>query len=129
MFQFISVNDNFYDLFHIRYNPAHRGAQTEVFPKISRPGGPGIVSYTATRWGHLLDAKNMPTGRTALNASDCYRFVLSNPSVDVCMCGPKDILQMRGALRSLDLGPLSKEEMEKVKTVGDHVHDTVGGFF
>ena len=118
-----------YDLFHIRYNPAHRGAETEVFPKLDHPGGPGIVSYTATRWGHLLEARNMPKGQTALNASDCYRFVLSNPSVDVCMCGPKDVLQMRTALRSLDLGPLDEEKMETVRQIGDHVHRTVGGFF
>jgi predicted aldo/keto reductase-like oxidoreductase len=120
---------NFYDLFHVRYNPAHRGAETEVFPALDLPGGPGIVSYTATRWGHLLDAKNMPKGQMALKASDCYRFVLSNPSVDVCMCGPRNINQMRGALEALKLGPLSDEEMQKIKTVGDHVHQTVGGFF
>ena len=120
---------NFYDLFHVRYNPAHRGAETEIFPKISGPDRPGIVSYTATRWGQLLDSKNTPKGRTALNASDCYRFVLSNPGVDICMCGPKNVNQMRGALQALHLGPLNHEEMEKVTAVGDHVHDTVGGFF
>ncbi len=121
--------DNFYDLFHVRYNPAHRGAHKEVFPVLDKPGGPGIVSYTATRWGHLLESKNMPQGQIALNASDCYRFVLSNPSVDVCMCGPKNVMQMKGALDALERGPLNEEEMKKVKTVGDHVHDTVGGFF
>lgn len=118
-----------YDLFHIRYNPAHRGAETEVFPMLKKPERPGIVSYTATRWGHLLDAKNMPDGQAALNADDCYRFVLSNPNVDVCMCGPKDMHQMKTALHSLESGPLDQQEMEKIKSVGDHVRRTVGGFF
>ncbi len=123
------AKDTLFDLFHIRYNPAHRGAAAECFPILNKPGGPGIVSYTATRWGHLLESKNMPQGQTALNASDCYRFVLSNPSVDVCMCGPKNIIQMKGALRSLDLGPLDEQEMKKVKIIGDHVHQTIGSFF
>lgn len=123
------ADEKFFDVFHIRYNPAHRGAESECFPKLDTPEGPGIVSYTATRWGHLLDSRHMPVGETALNATDCYRFVLSNPAVDVCMCGPKNVLQMQGALRSFELGPLNDSQTDRVKRIGDHVHQTVSGFF
>lgn len=128
LFADLSGNDLF-DVFHIRYNAAHRGAQTQCFPLLDKPGGPGIVSYTATRWGHLLDARHTPKGQMPLKASDCYRFVLSNPSVNICMCGPKNMHEMKGALHSFELGPLSKEEKERITAIGEHVHQNAGGFF
>ena len=113
-----------FDIFHVRYNAAHRGAETDVFPKLPNDDRPGIVTYTATRWGKLLKAGKMPSGEKTPNGSDCYRFVLSNPDVDVCMTGPKNREQMQEALKTLELGPLNEEEMDWMKLVGDHVHGT-----
>ncbi|MBW2358978.1 MAG: hypothetical protein JRF21_09900 [Deltaproteobacteria bacterium] len=76
-----------------------------------------------------MNAKKMPPGEAPPSASDCYRFVLSNPAVDVCMCGPKDIAQMREALRTLKLGPLNQEEIERMRKIGDYVHAHTGKFF
>ena len=118
-----------FDVFHIRYNAAHRGAESESFPLLNREPGVGIVSYTATRWGHLLQQKKMPAGEAPLSAADCYRFSMSNPAVDVCLCGPADLDQMRQALSALEAGPLSEAEMARVKKIGDHVHRHAGGFF
>ena len=64
-----------------------------------------------------------------MRASDCYRFALSNPAVDVCMCGPKNTTQMREALRSLDLGPLDENELKRIRKIGDYVHAHSGKFF
>jgi aryl-alcohol dehydrogenase-like predicted oxidoreductase len=125
----VLAGQDLYDIFHVRYNAAHRGAEREIFDKLIEHPSPAIVSYTATRWGQLLNAKKMPTGEKPLLASDCYRFVLSNPTVNVCMCGPKDTSQMREALRSLELGPLDAENLERVRTIGDHVHAHSGKFF
>jgi aryl-alcohol dehydrogenase-like predicted oxidoreductase len=113
-----------FDIFHVRYNAAHRGAETDVFPKLPTEDRPGIVTYTATRWGRLLKPGKMPQGEKTPTGSDCYRFVLSNPDVDVCMTGPKNRNQMREALRTLDLGPLSPEEIAWMRRVGDHVRST-----
>ncbi len=110
-----------FDIFHIRYSAAHRGAETETFPYLQKDNRAGVVSYTATRWGGLLKQKNMPPGETAPSASDCYRFVLSHPIVDVCMTGPKNLEEMRQALRTLDLGPLGAEELERMRIIGNHV--------
>jgi aryl-alcohol dehydrogenase-like predicted oxidoreductase len=118
-----------FDLFHVRYNAAHRGAEQEIFPHIQGETGPGVVSYTATRWGQLLNAKKMPPGEDPPSASDCYRFVLSNPGVDVCICGPKDEMQMREGLRSLELGPLTPEELIRMRKIGDYVHTHSIKFF
>jgi predicted aldo/keto reductase-like oxidoreductase len=118
-----------FDIFHIRYNAANRGAETECFPHLTGEDRPGIVTYTATRWGGLLKAKNMPPGEHPLKAGDCYRFVLSNPAVDVCMTGPKTLDHMKEALMTLDLGPLSAEKMARVRRIGDHVHAHARKFF
>ncbi len=118
-----------FDLFHIRYNAAHRGAEQEIFPRLNNEERPGLVSYTATRWGRLLKPGNMPPGETAPPASHCYRFALSNPAVDVCICGPKDIDQMREALLTLELGPLDREERERMIKIGDYVHTHGKGLF
>ena len=123
------AEENIFDLFHIRYNAAHRGAEKETFPYLQGENRPGVVSYTATRWGQLLNTKKMPPNQPQPSASDCYRFVLSCPSVDVCMCGPKNTAQMKEALRALELGPLNPEELERMRRIGDYVHAHTTGFF
>lgn len=111
-----------FDLFQVRYNAAHRGAEKEIFPLLPAEHRPGIVTYTATRWGQLLKPKKMPAGEKTPRASDCYRFVLSNPAVDVCMAGPKNREEMREAFATLERGPLNEEEMAWMRRVGGHVH-------
>jgi len=111
-----------FNLFHVRYNAAHRGAEKEISPHLRGDDRPGIVSYTATRWGQLLNPKKMPSGESVPAPSDCYRFVLSNPAVDVCLCGPRNMDQMRAALPALELGPLGEEDMERMRRIGDFVH-------
>jgi aryl-alcohol dehydrogenase-like predicted oxidoreductase len=108
----------------MRYNAAHRGAEKEAFPYLLRQGEPraGVVCYTATRWGTLIDPKYTPTGFRTPTAVDCYRFVLSNPDVDVCLTGPATVEQMEANLKTLELGPLSEEEMQWMRKVGDNVH-------
>ncbi len=110
-----------FDVLHIRYSAAHPGAEHDVFPKLAATQRPGTVAYTATRWGQLLDAKRMPEGQTPLRASDCYRFVLSNPDFNVCMTGPRNAEELREALSALEAGPLSPEEMLHVRAIGKHV--------
>jgi aryl-alcohol dehydrogenase-like predicted oxidoreductase len=76
---------------HVRYNAAHPGAEREVFPLLAGNGNqPGVVAFTATSWRQLLDPKRVPPGERVPAATGCYRFVLSNPAVDVCMAGPSN---------------------------------------
>jgi len=116
------AREGLFDIFHIRYNAAHRGAEQETFPFLPAGDRPGLVTYTATRWGRLLNPNKMPPGEVPPSAPDCYRFSLSHPAVDVCLCGPKDEAQMKEALKTLTLGPLNKEEMERMRKIGDYLH-------
>ncbi|MBA4393411.1 MAG: hypothetical protein C0407_07645 [Desulfobacca sp.] len=119
--------EGLFDVFHVRYNAAHRGAEKETFPHLPAEGGPGLVTYTATRWGQLLNPKKMPPGEIPPVASDCYRFALSNQAVDVCLCGPKNEAQMKEALKTLERGPLTPEEMGRMRKIGDYFHGRSGG--
>lgn len=116
------AEEKIFDLFHIRYNAAHRGAEKDIFPYIKGDDRPGIVSFTATRWKRLLNPGKMPPGEPPLTAQECYRFVLSNPSVDVCMMGAADLEQMRENLGVLDAGPVTGAEMERVRRIGDYLY-------
>ena len=117
------LGDGIYDVFHVRYNAAHRGAEKEVFPYLpEKNGSPGIVSFTNTRWGDLLKPQNMPPRITPPSASDCYRFVLSDPHVDVAITGPKNDEEMDEALSVLEAGPMDEDDKMRMRQIGDHVH-------
>lgn len=115
--------EGIFDLYHIRYNAANNGAEKDIFPHLPDKNKPGIISFTATRWGQLLKKKKIPPNEPPLTAVDCYRFVLSNPSVDVCMSGAKSLEQMRENLTVLDKGPLNANEMARIKKIGNYVYN------
>ena len=120
-------------IWHVRYNAVHRGAEREVFPQVSAQPPerrPGVVSYTNTRWGHLCDPKRMPAGEVTPNGTDCYRFSLSHPAVDMCIAGANDEEQMKQALDALSRGPMDEGELAWMRRVGDHIYggDRASGF-
>lgn len=116
------AEESLFDIFHIRYNAAHRGAETETFPHLNGPERPGIVSFTATAWQKLLKSRKTPAGEKPLSATDCYRFALSHPAVDVCMMGARSAGQMQENLQVLEMGPLSDAELKRVQKIGDYVY-------
>ncbi len=118
------ARDSRLDVLMTRYNAAHRGAEQQVFPHLQSDDlpRPGIVSYTATRWNTLTDPRYTPPGLKTPTAIDCYRFVLSNPNVDVCLTAPATVAQMKTNLQTLELGPMSEDELRWMRTVGDNVH-------
>ncbi len=116
------------DALMIRYNAAHTGAETEVFPYVSAHNV-GIVSYTATRWGRLLRRpRGWPKTEPVATAGQCYRFVLSNPNVDVALTAPWNERQLLENLREVRRGPLPEDEMAFMRRFGAYVHDHAGWF-
>jgi aryl-alcohol dehydrogenase-like predicted oxidoreductase len=106
------------DIVHFRYNAAHPGAENDVFPRLPAQNRAGMVSFTATSWGQLLKPAKAPSGERLPSGSDCYRFVLSRPEVDLCLTGPANAAQMDEALRTLQHGPMSDEELAWMRRVG-----------
>lgn len=110
------------DIFMIRYNAAHPGAEKDIFPYLPETNRPGIYTYTTTSWGQLLNPKRMPPGEPPMTSTDCYRFALSNPNVNMCLCGPKTGEEMDLALKTLDSPATSDEEMARFRRIGAYVH-------
>ncbi|MGA3243905.1 MAG: aldo/keto reductase [Bacteroidota bacterium] len=111
------------DVMMMRYNAAHRGAEKDIFPYLTTHR-PGIVSYTATRWTALIRRpKGWPKDGRLPDASLCYRFVLSNPNVHVCLTAPSNEQQLIENLAVLKQGALADDEMQFMKQFGDAVYN------
>jgi predicted aldo/keto reductase-like oxidoreductase len=121
------IDDGRYDALMLRYNAAHPGAEREVFPFVEAAGPrerrPAVIAFTATRWGTLLQPRFTPDGERTPTAGDCYRFALSNPTVDICLSGPRNAAELDEALAAVDRGPLDDAEMAWMRRVGVHVRD------
>jgi hypothetical protein len=118
------------DLFMIRYNAKHTGAEQDIFPHLPKRN-PAVVSYTALAWGQLIRPLKgiiMPPwpGRGSFNGSPlspelCYRFVLSNPNIHVVLTGPQNREQLRQNLDAIKQGPLEPDEMNWIRQYGQLV--------
>jgi predicted aldo/keto reductase-like oxidoreductase len=117
------------DLLMIRYNAAHRGAETEIFPTTDALRMP-IVAYTALRWGALLQpTPDDPPGFVVPGAAAWYRFVLQSSSVAVVLAAPDGRAELEEDLAVLDTtGPLSPEEYERLAAHGRRVRQHAGSF-
>jgi aryl-alcohol dehydrogenase-like predicted oxidoreductase len=113
------IQNRVFDIIMVRYNAAHTRAETEVFPHLPPSGRPGVICYTATRWGTLL---NGTPGERVPTASDCYRFCLSQPQVDICLSGPKNRKEMEDTLRVLDSPPMTPDELAWMRRVGAAIY-------
>jgi len=117
-----------FDIVHFRYNAAHPGAEQDIFPRLPASNRPGLVSFTATSWGQLLGKSSLqgfftgahpiPKGERVPTATDCYRYVLSRPEVDVCLTGASNGAQMDEALEALTRGPMTEDELNWMQRVG-----------
>ena len=110
------------DALMIRYNAAHRGAETEIFPELP-PTDPAVISYTATRWGYLIRRPGgSPKDAPMPTAGMCYRFVMSNPAVHVCLMAPSNGRHLQENLAEIRRGPLDADEMKFMREFGDVVY-------
>lgn len=113
------------DMLMIRYNAAHRGAEEEIFASLG-PDRPGIIAYTATRWGKLLRPIN---GMSPMTGPECYRFCLSHPAVDVVLSGAQTFDQLSENVRGVLAGPLTPPRLDELRRFGDAVRASSRSWF
>lgn len=129
------LRDPSYSAWMLRYNAAHTGAEREVFPHLdalqfgrvgaerAAPHQPGVIAFTATRWGSLVDPSATPKGEATPRASDCYRFALSDSHVHTVITGPKNREELDEALLAAERGPMSADELAWMRRVGSAIRD------
>jgi len=115
------------DVLMHRFNMAHRKAAREVFPVAAKARTP-IVAFTATRWGTLLEPHAGWPGPPP-TASDCYRYCLAEPSVQVVLTAPRSLAELEQNLDVLELPPMSKHERGQWQRFGDLVYGGRKGAF
>jgi aryl-alcohol dehydrogenase-like predicted oxidoreductase len=110
------------DAIMIRYSAAHRGAEEEVFPHLP-DSNPAVIGYTATRWTQLFRRpRGYPADGRLPTPGMCYRFVLSNPAVHVCIMAPGNLSQFEQNLAEIRRGPLAEEDIQFMRSFGDLIH-------
>jgi predicted aldo/keto reductase-like oxidoreductase len=117
------------DMLMIRYNAAHRGAETEIFPVTDELKMP-VVVYTCLRWGALLESTpDDPPGFTPPPAPTWYRFALQSPSVTVALMAPATRSELDENLTVLQARKrLSAAEYRLLLEHGQRVHSHGGRF-
>jgi aryl-alcohol dehydrogenase-like predicted oxidoreductase len=115
------AKDPRYDVFHLRYNAANRGAEEDLFPHLPEER-PGNVIFQATRRMSLAKSNKIPADEKRPTAGDCYRFVLSSPYVDVVITGPSKAQQLEENLVEVAKGPMTAEELVWMRRIGDTVY-------
>jgi aryl-alcohol dehydrogenase-like predicted oxidoreductase len=109
------------DLLMIRYNAAHRFAETQLFPHLNEHGPP-VIAFTATCWARMTRRPHgYPPSAPVPSAGMCYRYALSNPRVAVCLSAPSNQQQLEENLAEIRKGPLDRGEMKFMQHFGDIV--------
>jgi predicted aldo/keto reductase-like oxidoreductase len=81
-----------------------------------------MVSFTATRRMSLVKSRKIPAGEKHPVPGDCYRFVLSNPYVDVVISAPSKARQLKENLSEVAKGQMDPAELEWMRRIGDYVY-------
>ena len=118
------------DLLMLRYNAAHRGAETEVFP-VTEERDIRFIAYTCPRWGALMESTPAdPPGFDPPPAKEWYRYVLAEPRVAVALMAPRVRDELDHDLELLDdwRGPTDSER-EALEAHGKRVHAHAGAFW
>lgn len=117
------------DLLMLRYNAAHRGAETEVFPTTRELDMP-VIAFTGLRWDALLEpTPTDPPEFSPPPAKEWYRFVLAQPAVAVALMAPNGADELDANLAILnDWHPPSPEQMNAMRAHGDRVRQNAGHF-
>jgi aryl-alcohol dehydrogenase-like predicted oxidoreductase len=114
------------DVLMIRYNAAHRGAEREVFDTLGERR-PGVIAYTATRWGMLLEPHPEAGAAASMSPGECYRFALSHPAVDTVWCAARTPAELDEDVAAVRAGGLAPARLEEVRRFGDAVHAAARG--
>jgi aryl-alcohol dehydrogenase-like predicted oxidoreductase len=107
----------------VRYNAAHPGAEKDIFTHLPDEGRPGVIAFNALKQGKMISRPRGWSGdRPVPTARQSYRFVLTNPKVDLCLSGAKNAAELDDLLEVIAEGPLSDDEMAFMREFGAVLH-------
>lgn len=117
------VDSPLLDVMMIRNNIAHRTSQRLVLPliNVNDSNRPGIVTFKSAGMINLLSEKPMglPDNCWQPSVPDLYRYSLGQNAVDVALMGPNTRAHVESAIRNLDKGHLTSQEIDYLNLYGD----------
>jgi hypothetical protein len=96
------------DIAFIRYNPAHPGAQRDVFPLLPPVRHTRVFGFTSTAAHHAFS--DLGDDIWIPDITDHYRFALSRVGLDGLLCSPTQPSHIADLAAAMASGPLSLEE-------------------
>ncbi|HZU35343.1 MAG TPA: aldo/keto reductase, partial [Gemmataceae bacterium] len=103
----------------VRHSAAHRGAETEVFPRAAQRGT-SLLTFSNTCYGRLLQSQH---GMPAPMAADCYRYTLAQPGVRACLSAPASAAQLEDNLAALRDPLLPQERRAYLLAFGEKLYE------
>ena len=107
-----------WDVIMVRHSAAHPGAERALLPAASARGV-GVIAFSALLYGRMLAE---PCSGEAVTAADCYRYVVSQPGVSVCLSAPRRFRELEGNLEVLRRPLLDAAAIDRLRAHGARVH-------
>jgi aryl-alcohol dehydrogenase-like predicted oxidoreductase len=111
----IAINHGLLDVAFIRYNAAHRGAESDVLPALRHERTARLFNFKSTA-GYVEPAhlEHSPAGWQP-QLTDHYRFVLGRPEFDGLLCSLSSVAEVASLRQALELGPLSLAQVAAIE--------------
>ena len=123
----VSANANLLDVQFIRYNTAHPGATTEIFPYL-RPDRIGLnynfKSTMSRATPEQMDALGLTDQHWRPEVPDYYRYALTPPAMDGVLCSPQTPKELEELVEAMGKGPLSQKEEAYMRWLSTSVNPT-----
>jgi hypothetical protein len=117
-----AIDEAAVDIAFVRYNPGHPGARTDLFPRLDARRRTRLFSFKSTsgytppeRWRAL----GLGGSYWLPSITDHYRFALSRPELDGCLCAPATPDEVTALARALEEGPLSEDEEKHMMALAE----------
>lgn len=117
------LNSPLLDVVMVRHNVAHRTAQRKVFAHLDAqdPQRPGLVTFKSAGMQSFLSEApvGLPAGCWQPSVPDLYRYSLSQNCVDICLAGWTRREEIDAALKGVQQGKLTPEQLDYLNLYGD----------
>ncbi|MFO0742345.1 MAG: hypothetical protein U0270_41105 [Labilithrix sp.] len=118
----MAVNHGMIDIAFSRYNPAHSGAEVDLFPHLVPDRKPLLYGFSSTfqnvRPEHC-DELGLPKENWRPAVTDYYRYSLTRREHDGILCAPASPKQIEELVLAMDSGPLSDKEVTYLRDLAD----------